>query len=386
MQYLHAGRVSAHYFDVLGLHPALGRNFSEDEDRPHGPKSAILSYSLWRAAFDANPKVVGQAMLLKSEPYTIIGVLPEGATTPLNADVYISLQPTRDGEGRGTNFQAIMRLRDTATWQQADAETNRAWSHSGRVLNFLKAPGAQITYYLVPLQKGQTESLQPPVLALMLAAGFILLIACANLAGLSLVRMLRRTGEIATRISLGASRWQVQRQLWVENLVLSLVGGAAGIGLGFLALRSLLLLVPEHFLPVPNVPLDGRVLSFTFLLSLLTSVFFGMLPALTTRRIDLRSAITSRGVIGGGTVRLRQALIAGEVALTVVLLAAAGLLIRTLIHLETMSPGFNPNGILTAKASLDDVRYHDPAAFRKLLAQSVAAMRQIPGVQNAASV
>jgi predicted permease len=384
VQYLHAGRVSARYFDVLGLHPTLGRNFSEDEDRPHGPKTAILSYSLWRAAFDANPDVVGQAMLLKSEPYTIIGVLPEGASTPLNADVYISLQPTRDGEGSGTNFQAIMRLRDTATWQQADAELNRAWSRTRRVLNFLKAPGAQITYYLVPLQKGQTESLQPPVLALMLVAGFILLIACANLAGLSLVRMLRRSGEIATRVSLGASRWQVQRQLWTENLLLALVGGTAGIGLGFLGLRSLLLLVPEHFLPVANVPLDASVLGFTLLLSVLTSVFFGMLPALTTRRIDLRSAITSRGVIGGGAVRLRQALIAGEVALTVVLLAAAGLLIRTLIHLETMSPGFNPNGILTAKASLDDVRYHDPVAFRKLLAQSVAAMGQIPGVQNAA--
>ena len=384
VQYLHAGRVSAHYFDVLALHPFLGRNFSEDEDRPHGPKTAILSYSLWRTAFAANPNVVGQAMLLKSEPYTIIGVLPEGADTPLNADVYIALQPSREGAGVGTNFQAIMRLRDTATWQQADAEMNRAWSRSGRVQRFLKGnSGAQITYYSVPLQKGEIDSLQSPVLALMLAAAFILLIACANLAGLTLVRMLRRTTEIATRVSLGASAWQVQRQLWIENLLLAFVGGAAAIGVGFLALRSLLRLLPQHFLPVANVPLDGRVLVFTLLLSLLTSVFFGMLPALITRKIDLRSSITSRAVIGGGAVRLRQVLIAGEVALTVVLLAAAGLLIRTLTHLETMNPGFNPNGLLTAKASLDDVRYQDPVAFRKLLAQSLATMRQIPGVQNA---
>ncbi|MGC1906918.1 MAG: ABC transporter permease [Candidatus Acidiferrum sp.] len=385
VQYLHAGRVSAHYFDVLGLHPVLGRNFSEDEDRPQGPKTVILGYALWRTAFGANPQIVGQAALLKGEPYTIIGVLPERATTPLNADVYVALQPSREGEGGGTNFEAIMRLRDSATWQQADAELNSAWAQSHYVQFVLKRnSGVQITYYLVPLQKGQTDSLQQPVLAVMLAAGFILLIACANLAGLTLVRMLRRTSEIATRVSLGASLWHVQLQLWIENLLLALVGGAAGVCVGAIALRSLLLLLPQHFLPVAEVSLDGRVLTFTLALALLTSVFFGMLPALVTRKIDLRSAIASRGIVGGGAVRLRQSLIVGEVALTVVLLAAAGLLIRTLIHLETMTPGFNSNGVLAAKASLDDVRYHDPAKFRNLLAQSVAAMRQISGVQNAA--
>src|SRR3984957_4846585 len=379
-QYLHAGRVSAHYFDVLALHPLLGRNFSEDEDRPHGPKTVVLSYATWRTAFNANPQIIGQAALLKGEPYTIIGVLPEHATTPLNADIYIALQPSREGEGGGTNFEAIMRLRDSATWQQADAQINSAWSRSQYAL---RHTGDHLTYYLVPLQKGQTDSLQAPMLAVMLAAGFILLIACANLAGLTLVRMLRRTTEIATRVSLGASPWQVQRQLWIENLILAVVGGVAGIGAGALALRALLLLLPQNFLPVADVSLDVRVLTFTLALALLTSFFFGMLPALITRKIDLRSAIASRGIVGGGAVRLRQFLIAGEVALTVVLLAAAGLLIRTLVHLETLSPGFNSNGVLAAKASLDDVRYHDPAAFRKLLSQSVAAMRQIPGVQNA---
>ncbi len=379
-QYLRAGRVSAHYFDVLAIHPLLGRNFSEDEDRPHGPKTVVISYAIWRTAFNANPQIIGQTALLKGEPYAIIGVLPENATTPLNADVYIALQPSREGEGGGTNFEAIMRLRDSATWQQADAQINSAWSHSQHVL---RHAGEHLTYYLVPLQRGQTDSLQGPMFAVILAAGFILLIACANLAGLTLVRMLRRTTEIATRVSLGASPWQVQRQLWIENLLLALVGGLAGVGVGAIALRALLLLLPQNFLPVAEVSLDGRVLIFTLALALLTSIFFGMLPALITRKIDLRSAIASRGVVGGGAVRLRQFLIAGEVALTVVLLAAAGLLIRTLVHLETMSPGFNSNGVLTAKASLDNVRYHDPAAFRKLLAQSVAAMRQIPGVQNA---
>ncbi len=385
VQYLHAGRVSAHYFDVLGLQPVLGRNFSEDEDRPHGPKTAVLSYGLWRTTFGADRNVLGQAMLLKGEAYTIIGVLPQNATTPLNAELYTALQARPDGEGQGTNFEPIARLRDDATWQQANAEMNRALARSLRVQNFLKNnPGAERAYYLVPLQTSETNTLRPQVLALMLAAGFILLIACANLAGLTLVRMLRRTGEIATRLALGASPWQIQRQLWIENLLLALLGGAVGIEVGFLALRGLLLLLPEHFLPVATVPLDGRVLAFTLLLTLMTSILFGMLPAFTTRKVDLRSSIASRTVIGARTVRLRQALIAGEIALTVVLLAAAGLLIRTLIHLETMPPGFHPGGVITAKASLDEVRYHDPAAFRKLLDESLASMREIPGVENAA--
>ncbi|HYL61023.1 MAG TPA: ABC transporter permease [Candidatus Methylomirabilis sp.] len=384
VQYLHDGRVSAHYFDVLGIQPVMGRNLSLDEDRPHGPKAVLLSYALWRTTFRADPGILGHGVLLKGEPYTVIGVLPEGATTPLNADLYTALQASRDGEGRGNNFHPTLRLRDGANWQQADAELDRAFAHTQREDNFLKDnPGARRTYYCVPLQKGDTEALRPQVVALMLSAGFILLIACANLAGLTLVRMSRRTSEIATRLALGASSWQVQRQLWIENLLVAVIGGGAGIGVGFAALRGLLLLLPQHFLPVAGVTLDNRVLTFTLALSLLTSVLFGMLPALTTRKIDLRPAILSRAVIGGG-MRLRQGLIAGEVALTVVLLAGAGLLVRTLIHLETLPPGFNPNGVMTAKASLDDARYHDAAAFRKLLNESLGAMKQIPGVQNAA--
>ena len=384
VQYLHAGRISQHYFDVLALQPVLGRNFSEDEDRPHGPKAAILSYSLWRTTFGSNPSMLGQAILLKGEPYTVIGVLPEGATTPLNADLYTALQPSREGEGQGTNFEDIIRLRDGASWQEADAQISRAWSLRTQRYELKNNPGAQVTYYCVPLQRAETARLRPQVLALMLAAGFILLIACANLAGLTLVRRMRRAPEVATRLALGASGWQIQKQFWIENLLLALVGGSVGIGVGFLALRSLLLLLPEHFLPVARVSLDGRVMAFTLALSLLTSVLFGMLPALATHKVDLRSSMSSRSVTGVGSQRLRKALITGEVALTVVLLASSGLLIRTLIHLETLPPGFNPNGVMAAKASLDEARFHDPAALRKLLDESTAAMRRIPGVQDAA--
>ena len=315
----------------------------------------------------------------------MIGVLPETAATPFDADLYTALKPSREGEGMATNFEPVVRLRDGATWEEADVEINRALAQAQRFKRFAaNSPGAGITYYTVPLQKSKTDTLRPQVLALMLSAGHILLIACANLAGLSLVRILRRTGEITTRLALGASRWRILRELWIENLLLALIGGAAGISVGFAALQGLLRLLPEHFLPVASVPLDKRVLAFTILLSLLASVLFGTLPAFATMRLELRSSIPGRGVITTGSVRLRQGLIAGEVALTVMLLAGAGLLIRTLVHLETMPPGFNPAGVITAKASLDDVRYEDPAAFRKLLNESLGAMREIRGVQDAA--
>ncbi len=384
VRYVHDGRVSRQYFDVLGIQPLLGRTFNEEEDKPHGPPAVILSNPLWRTSFSSDPDIIGKAIRLKGEPFTVIGVLPPDVITPANADLFTALQPSRDGEGGGTNFDLFTRLRDGATWTEADAEINRAWLTRAHRYETSNGTAANVSYHSVPLQVGQSAELRPQAMALMLASGFILLIACANLAGLTLVRMMRRSGEVATRLALGASRWQIQRQFWIENLVLALAGGAAGIGMGFLALRGLLVLLPKDYLPVPHVPLDSRVLAFALVVSLFTSILFGMLPALSTRKVDLRPFLTSRSVAGTGRQRLRHVLIAGEVALTVVLLAAAGLIIRTLVHLETLPPGFNPNGVITAKASLDDVRYHDQSTFLQLLDKSTAAMRQIPGVANAA--
>ena len=346
--------------------------------------AVILSYSLWRTTFHADPRLIGQAIDLKGEPYTVVGVLPAGARTPLNADLYIALRPSPQGEGGSTNYGLILRLRDGANWRQADVEINRAWARPARRFADQFHPGSKISFYTVPLQKAQTTDLRPKALTLMVAAGFILLIACANLAGLTVVRMARRTSEIATRMALGASRWNIQRQLWIENLLLASIGGTVGVGVGFLALRGLLSLLPRDYLPVAGVPLDERVLAFSLAASILTSVLFGMLPTLALRRIDLRSFMATRTIAGLERLGLRQALIVSEVALTVVLLVASGLLIRSLIHLQSLPPGFNPQGVMTAKASLDDARYRDPAAFDRLLNQSTSAMERIPGVQSAA--
>jgi predicted permease len=384
VEYIHAGRISAHYLDVLGIHPMLGRNFSEAEDRPQGPKSVILGYGLWRNTFGADRGLIGQVIRLKGDSYAVIGVLGRDGKTPQNADLYTPLQPSRKGEGSGSNFEVITRLRDGANWQQADAEINRAWAGKAKRIAKEYPTGAQVEFHSVPLQKGQSAELRPKALTLMLAAGVILAIACANLAGLTLVRMARRAPEIATRLALGASHWQVQKQFWLENMLLAVAGGAAGVGVGFLLLHGLLSLLPKDFLPVAGVPLDAHVLVFTLVISMFTSVLFGMLPALAVRRVDLRSAMATRAIAGAERLRLRQILIAGEVALTVVLLSASGLLIRTLIHLQSLPPGFNPSGTMTAKASLDDARYHDPAVFGRLLDESTAAMMRIPGVQSAA--
>lgn len=384
VQYVHAARVSAHYFDVLAIQTVLGRNFSQTEDLPNGPKTAILTYSLWRTAFGADRNVVGQSFLLRGEPYTAIGVLPEGAVTPLNADLYTALQASRRGEGGGTNFDCITRLRDGATWEEADAEINRAWSHRSVMYELMDDPRVKVSYHSVPLQKGATDWLRPQMIGLMTAAGLILLIACANLAALTLVRVIQRRTEVATRLALGASQWQIQKQFWIENLLLACVGGAAGVLVGLVGLRAIQTMLPQHFLPAATVPLDEHVLMFTAAVSVLTSVLCGMLPAFASRRFDLRTGLAGRAVTIGDRLRLRQGLISGEVALTVVLVACAALLIRTLIHFETLPQGFDPTGVMTAKASLDDARYHDPATFRKLLAESTDAMRRIPGVKYSA--
>jgi predicted permease len=382
VRFVRSTAVSAHYFEVLGVRLYLGRDFTEEESRAGGAKAVILSYELWQSTFRGDRGVLGKSVDVKGAPYTVVGVLPPHAVTPNAAtNLWTSLQPgSENGACQGHDCGILMRLKPNATWQQAQAQLARIETHPDSHSRVQKS-----WLYAQPLQQYTGNDVKPKLLVLMMAVASILLIACANLAGLTLVRISRRTQEIATRLALGASRMNVLRQLWTENLVLAVLGAAAGLGLAEGILQGLKALLPASLIPPQGFPLDARVLGFTLGATLLTSLLFGALPALVTRRVDLRSSIASSSYsVAGGSGRLRKVLIGAEVAMTVVLVAGAGLLVRTLAHLETLPPGFDARNVMTAKASLDDARYRDAASFQSLLTKSLASMRRIPGVADAA--
>jgi predicted permease len=375
-------RVSAQYFKVLGIAPLFGRSFTDEEDRPDGPNAVIVSYALWQSVFHGDRQVLGKPVVLKGEPYTLVGILPRDAQVTGIADLWTPLQPHQSGECGGQNCEIVVRLAHGASWQQAATELSHVrqdW------LSEVDKEKTRAWFYLSPLSRNLDNGMRQPVLLLMVAVGLILLIACTNLAGLMLVRISRRTPELATRLALGATRWEILRQLWIEGLVVALLGAITGLALAALTLSLLQGFLPDSMMPMGGLQIDLRVLAFTVGASVVASLLFGALPALRVRRIDLRSSIAagSHTVVQGSS-RLRQLLVSGEVALTIVLLGGAGLLIRTLIHLQTLPKGFDPTNVVTARLSLDDARYRDAAAFRNLLERSVSEMRKIPGVEAAA--
>ncbi len=255
-QYVHGQRVSASYFDVLGLRPMVGRNFTAAEDTAGGPRVVVLSYSLWKNTFDGDAGIVGKAIQLKGVPYTVIAVLPAGAQTPATVDLWTSLRPDTTEEGGGDNFQPILRLKEGATWQQANAQLSQLQSLTSRFLE-KKYPGARISHYAVPLQQSLAVETRTPAMILMWAVGFVLLVACANLAGLALVRVGRREAEIATRVALGATKWAILRQFWMESLILTTMGGLAALWFGDLTLQLMNRRIPDNFLPLGGVAMDS---------------------------------------------------------------------------------------------------------------------------------
>ncbi|HKD86282.1 MAG TPA: ABC transporter permease [Terriglobales bacterium] len=377
-------RVSAHYFEVMGVRPLIGREFTEDEDRPRGPNAVVLSYNLWRRALHGDKDVLGKAITLKGEPYTIVGVLPPHVYATASGDLWTPLRPSRTGEGAGINYFVYLRLRDGATWQQADTELSRLRPKIFEALT-KQHPQGHAWMLANPLQSTVGTITRLPILILTGAVMLVLLIACANLAGITLARVAARRHEIATRMALGASRAALLRQFWTEALLLAALGAALGVALAASLFRLANQSSLARNLPVGPVELDWRVLLFAISCMALTTVLFGVLPALQRRIPDLRAALSlgDRSIAGTHSRLLRQGLVAGEMALTVVLLVAAGLLIRTLVHLQTLPSGFSPQNITMMKASLDDSRYGTSESVHQLLAGSLAAVRQIPGVKSA---
>ncbi len=385
VEYVQQERVSAGFFRVLGINPMLGREFMPEEDRVGGPAVTVLSYALWKRVFNADPSVIDRAVLLRGEPYTIVGVMPPGFQTSVPADLWTPLRPSTTGEGGGTNYHIVARLRPGVTWAQADSQVNVVGAPMLQERRL--PPDVSAWLRLIPLQQGLTQGVRMPLLILIGAVGVVLLIGCVNIAGLLLARAAARTREIATRLALGGGRGAVLRQMLTESLLLAFCGGAVGVALGWLGMQGLRLLAKDTLGIWQTLRLDLRVLGVTAGLSLVTSLVFGVLPALEASRVDVCAALAEgggRGVAGRRSRWLRRSLVLGEVALGMVLLIGAGLLIRTFAYLVNLRPGFDPTNVITANLSLQDARYTSSRRVNQLFEQSLARIRELPGVESAA--
>ena len=384
-EYIQQQRVSAGYFRVLGMAPRTGREFSREEDVPHGAAAAILSHGFWQRVFHGDASVLGRTISLRGEEYTVVGIMPRDFRAAAPVDVWTPLRPNREGEGGGSNYGVIARLRPGVSWAQA-SEQLRSLSQALK-----SAPGfpREVKYFeerIIPLETGARADVRSELLLTWAAVLMVLLIGCVNIAGLLLARSGARGREMATRMALGGSRAAIVRQLLMESVLLALAGGIAGITVGGFALDWLKQLGAEKNQLWYPIELDARVLAVMMGIALATSLLFGLAPALHTSRLDIRSVLNEagRGIAGSRRRWTRGALVAAEVALSLVLLVGAGLMVRSLVWLNGLNPGFDTHNVVAAEASLQDARYQTSAAVNRLYTQTLERMRRIPGVQSAA--
>jgi putative ABC transport system permease protein len=390
-----SARVTANFFDVLGVHPQLGRAFLEEEDQPGGRNVVLISHSLWMRRFGGAADVAGRHITLDSRDYTVVGVLPRNfgfALLGANIELWtprvfeLNLVTPQQIQG-GTGFlTAVARLRPGVTREQAQAEM-QALDHRYQLAN----PGRPDAIPTQDLEVGNLQAefvgdVRPAVLVLASAVGLLLLIACANLASLLLSRALGRGKEIAVRTALGAKRGAIIRQLLMESIILALAGGALGILLGGWGTALLLRLAQNGLVAGSEVAMDFRVLAFTAAISLASGVLFGMMPAIQVSRPDLNTILREegRGTAGGGRHRARSLLVLGQVALSMILLIGAGLLIRSFIRLEAAPLGFNPKNALTVEIGLAPAKYGTPEQMIAFYREALRQTSGLPGVQAAA--
>ena len=386
---LAAPAASANFFSVLGVEPVIGRTFHEGEDKPGGERTAILTYSMWQRRFGGDRGIIGQPLTINGDNYTVVGVLPSSFQFALRAaDVWRVYQPTEAQLTRrythGTNL--IGRLKPGITAAQAQSELGVIGSRIEREHNQSHAGTA---LKLIPLQEQVVGQVKPILLVLLAAVGFVLLIACANVASLLLTRSLARQKEVAIRSALGASRGRVIRQLLTESLVLSLIGGAAGVLIAYWGVGALVGALPEaQILALPflkTLSIDANILAFTFGLSLLTGIVFGLVPALQSSRPDLNEVLKEggRNTAGGAGHRLRSALVMTEIALAVVLLVGAGLMMKSLLRLLQSNVGFNPDNVLTMTVVLPPGKYTEAPKQVNFFDQLKERVQSVPGVTGA---
>lgn len=382
--------VSADYFQVLGIHPAIGREFLPEEDRGEGQRVAILSHALWKRRFGGELSTIGQKVLLNGEAYSIIGVMPAGfdprAYSDINpglpVDIWVPLALVAKTAGSGENIEVLARLKPGVGQPQLDAQMNLVTEEFRK--EFPGDVGPQTRMSFLPYQFMLAADLRPFLLLLLGAISFVLLIACANVANLLLARSESRAREIAARVALGATRGRLALQLLTESAVIAFFGGALGLALAKAGLGSLLAMAPFDLPRLNDIHLDGWVFGFAFLISALTGSLSGLAPALCATNIDINEmlkAAESRATAGADRAKLRRGLVIGEFALSLVLLAGAGLMIATFAKLMSTDPGFDLHGVLTMPFWLNGSKYHSTAevtTFYRAVEQRIASL---PGVK-----
>lgn len=384
--------VTANFFSVLGVDPIKGRVFQTGEDKQGGPRLAVLTYALWQTRFGGSEGIVGQQIDLAANSYTIIGVLPKSFQFAMRpADLFLLYQPTQNQLTRramhGTNL--IARLKPGVTPAQAQAELSIITT---QIEQQFKDSHAGTSLKFIPLQEQVVGQVKPILMTLLAAVGFVLLIACANVASLLLTRSLGRQKEIGIRVALGASRWRVVRQLLTESVLLSVIGGALGLLIAHWGISGLVSLLPANqinALPfLQTLKIDARMLGFSFGLSVLTGIVFGLAPALQSSQLELSGVLKEGGrqTSTGGSHRLRSGLVMTEIALAVVLLVGAGLLLKSLVRLLKTDPGFNPQNVLTMTVVLPAAKYTEAISQINFQDQLRERVQALPGVSGAGTV
>jgi putative ABC transport system permease protein len=394
-QQVPVARVSPNFFGVLGLHPQLGRSFTDDEGQPGGKPVVMITDAMWHSRFGADPKVIGQSVTLDSAPYTVIGVLPAGIHFPFlgPAEIwsprYFELTLLDAAHLRaGTSYlTAVARLKPGTSIRSAAAELEVL--HQRYSADNLKAPdsGADFTMVVGNLAELTVANVRLQLLLLSAAVGLLLLIACANVASLLLTRALARKREFAVRSALGAPRNLLIRQLLMESVLLALISGVLGLWLGFAGTRTLGVLAQSDLPPGFDITMDGQVLLFALAVSLLTGFLFGMFPALQLSRTDVNAVFREedRGSSGGPRrAYLKNLLIVVQIALCMVLMIVSGLLVRSFAHLENVALGFDPHNVFTMDISLPTVKYANKAQQTAFFDELLRKVSVLPGVRNAA--
>ena len=390
-----AGFVSADVMPLLGVSPALGRWFAAEEDLPGRPPVVVLSDGLWRRRFGADRDIVGRTLNLDDVPTTVIGVMPPGFQLPthylgrgMEAWALLQLDPAANRSERGWHWlSAVARLRPGVAPSTAEREV--AAVMTGMRREHPNEYDQEFTGSITPAAEELVGDIRPVLLVLLGAVLLLLLIASSNVASLFLARAEERQREIAVRAALGARAGRIVRQLLTESATIGVVGGAAGLLLAAYGVRALVAAAPPTLPRLDAIRLDVPVLLFTAAVSILTGLLFGLVPAWYAARPDLSRALTDGGrggSAGARRQRFRRGLVVTQIALAVVLVAAAGLLIRSFERMRGVDPGFDPEGLLTARVELSPVRYERNESIRAFYEQLVARVEAIPGVRSAAVV